>query len=249
MWRNGSSTAKMKRMAGRRRKSRPLPSPKPAWENRVRYMSALIVEPEIRENSEISPDTADSIGEDYRIFCGNAGLIPIRDGWGLLHLTVRDKRGRRARATLATSDLTYHRIFVEAATHENRNTQLQLATVRYPYMRTGWPGPHGQGGSWTYGQPAPWSPLYRDAVPDIDEDVHAHGVQIATTGLIREACICLTESSSDALWTILDTTPLEEFSKILAPDGDMEFYVPQSCGIMPGWPVESLSSPCRCSEN
>lgn len=217
------------------RRSTTAPDPE-KW---VRYVSTILTEPRIEESSEISPDAALGMRCDYAEFCGNASLIPVPHGWGLLHCTVRDKRGRRARVTLATEDLTYHRVYIQAALYTDRRADLDLALARYPYLRSGWPGPARQGGSWTFGEPIPWRPTYRQACPDMPHFKGLPGVRVAASGEVRVAYAVFAKSAASARWTMLDDEPIQTHSKIILPSCGAEFHVPAGTGVLPGWPLMS----------
>jgi hypothetical protein len=231
-------------MTRKKRKSRYSSPENLIKEKRVQYVSAELKEPEIKEFSEISPDTARELRITYEQFCSDSGLIPTPLGWGLLHCTVLDKRGRRKRVTLVTDDLTYHRIFVEAAPYRNPGESMELARARYPFMRTGWPGPSRQGGSWPDSSPIPWMPAYRDACPDPAIGNHLHGVQATASGIVRAICAVFAKGPSGTKWIMLDDEPIQAHSKILIPESGVEFYVPPGVGVMPGWPFLSDPEPC-----
>ncbi len=216
----------------------------PVWEKRGLYMNSALKETDLKEYSEVSPSTARDAGTTYDQFCGASSLIPTPLGWGLLHCTVRDKRGRRARVTLATDDLTYHRTFVEAATSPNRGVGLELAVARYSYMRAGWPGPLRQGGSWPGGGPIPWNATYRDACPELIAAHHLYGLQVAPSGVVRAIRVELAKGSNGAKWIMLDDEPIQAPSMIQIPDSSTSFYVPSGIAVMPGWPFRADPTPC-----
>lgn len=228
-------------MTKRNRKDRYASPADYSTEKRITNMSAILIESKLEEYSEIS---ADAMGADYDAICLGASLIPVQNGWGLFHCTVRDKRKRRARITLATQDLTYHRAFVAAASYPNRGVELEMALARYPYMRRGWPGPSNQGGSWINGDPIPWRPTYRDAAPEPGEVGHLHGVQVSSSGAIRVVYAALCVSPGGSHWTMLDDEPVREASKLVFPDSGVEAYFPAGVAVMPGW---VLASPRKCN--
>ncbi|HYN96664.1 MAG TPA: hypothetical protein VES42_22715 [Pilimelia sp.] len=211
-------------------------------EKRITNTSAILIEPKLEEYSEIS---ADAMGADYGAACLGASLIPVQNGWGLFHCTVLDKRKRRARATLATQDPTYHRAFVAAASYPDRGVELDIALARYPYMRRGWPGPSRQGGSWINGESIPWRSTYRDAAPQPGMEVgHLHGVQATLSGAMREVYAALCVSPRGSHWTILDDEPVREISKLVFPDSGVEVYFPAGVAVMPGWVLPSAPNKC-----
>ncbi|MEU9237119.1 hypothetical protein [Streptomyces subrutilus] len=215
-------------------------------EKKLRYMSAELREPRMVESSEISPDTARDAKVEYEIFCLSAGLSATPLGWGLLHCTVRDKRGRRKRMTLASDDLTYHRMFVEAASRRDRGEAMELAVARYPYMRPGWPGPPRQGGSWPGGDPVPWLPTYLAAIPAEDDGNHLHGLQATGPDTYREVGVFFARGPGGAKWIMIDDEPMQSASRIICPDSGVDFYVPAGVGVMPGWPFHVEPDPCAC---
>jgi hypothetical protein len=239
-------------MTKRKRNSRYSTPGNSAREKQIQYMSLDLADPQIMESSEISPDTARESGVPYEQFCDGASLIPTPLGWGLLHCTVRDKRGRRKRATLATYDLTYHRAFVAAASRVEGGDPIELAVARYPFMRDGWPGPPRQRGSWPGGGPIPWRPAFRDACPEFIYSHHVHGVQVTEAGKRREICALFSKGRSGAKWTMLDDEVIQTKSMIAIPEPELVFYAPSGVAVMPGWPISSDPEPCPlpvCSES
>lgn len=222
-------------------------------EKHVHNTAAELLDPRIVEHAEASPDRFRESGIDYHRFCGTAGLSPEPHGWGLLHCTVRDpKRGRRARITVATTHVDYHRTLVEAAsTNQKAMANNEIAQTLYPYYRRGWPGPQGQRGSWTNRGPNPWSAAYRDACPT--NGGHLHAVQASRSGW-QEVCVVFTSSyredqihspsGNGPRWTIVDTQPLDEPSQIVIPSCGVEFLLPAGSAVLPGWPVTSMPEPC-----
>lgn len=234
-------------MTKKKRNSR-FKSPNPAaQEKRVRYLSSDLRDPKIKEFSEVSSYSTREMQSirvcSYVELCEYAALAPSVKEWGLLHCTVRDKRGRRARMTLATNDLTYHRAYVAAANYENTEA-VELAVMRYPFKRPGWPGPVRQGGSWPLGEAIPWMPTYRDAGPDVSEARHLHGIQATEDGAVREICVIFAKSSTGVEWTMIDDDPTRERSKVVIPEPEVEFYLPAGVAVVPGWPLASEPSPC-----
>lgn len=234
-------------MTKKKRNSR-FNSPSPATrEKRVRYLSSDLRDPKIKEFSEVSIYSTREMQSirvcTYAEWCEYATLTPSVKEWGLLHCTVRDKRGRRARMTLATNDLTYHRAYTAAANYENTEA-VELAVTRYPFKRPGWPGPVRQGGSWPLGEAIPWMPTYRDAGPDVSEARHLHGIQATADGAVREICVIFAKSSTGVEWTMIDDDPTRERSKVVIPETEVEFYLPAGVAVVPGWPLASEPSPC-----
>jgi hypothetical protein len=211
-------------------------------EKLIPHMSATLIEPKLEEYSEISHGAA---GADYSAACNGASLIPVQNGWGLFHCTVRDKRRRRARITLATRDLTYHRAFIAAASYPSRGAALEIALARYPYMRRGWPGPPRQGGSWIGGEPIPWRPTYLGAAPQRGTDAgHLHGIQASASGLVRQVCAVFAKSENGVDWTMLDDEPVQELSKVVLPASGTEIYFAAGVAVMPGWLLPSEPKKC-----
>lgn len=231
-------------MAKKKRKS-PYSSPEnPVKEKRIQYMSADLRETEIKEFSEVSPATAREFEGTYEQLCGALSLIPTPHGWGLLHCTVRDRRGRRKRVTLATDDLTYHRAFAEAGSQSSRKEYVELAVARYPFMRAGWPGPPRQSGSWLNGRLIPWQAAYRSACPDPTTSDHFHAVQVTASGVGRGICTVFSKSPSGVKWIMLDDEPMQAESNILILESEVNFYFPSGAAVMPGWPSLSGLEPC-----
>ncbi|MFJ9481461.1 hypothetical protein ACIRRI_41835 [Streptomyces mirabilis] len=232
-----------------KKKTRRIPTPYrsplvPQTGRCVPYLSADLKEVEMKEHSELSHAMARKIEITYEDYCGQASVIPTPLGWGILHCTVWDKRGRRRRVTLATDDLTYHRAFVAAASYENRTEDIELAVARYPFMRAGWPGPARQRGSWPSDGPIPWRAAYRDACPEMKLGNHLHGLQVTATGITRSIRAEFAEGLSGAKWTTLDDDPFTEYSKVFISEFGTEFYVPPGVAVMPGWPFLEIPRMC-----
>ncbi|WP_406500218.1 hypothetical protein OG936_37720 [Streptomyces sp. NBC_00846] len=224
----------------------------PTWEKRVQYISSELRELKLKEFSELSPDAAREMERIHKVklgykgACGLAALAPEVNGWGLIHCTIRDKRGRRARMTLATNDLTYHHAFTAAAGYENPE-RVELAVARYPFKRPGWPGPIGQGGSWPSGDPVPWRATYRNASPDVSNTRHLHGGQVSGSGATREICAAFVKGPSGAKFTMIDDAPVHEYSKVVFPESAIDFFLPAGVSVIPGWPSPSAPGPCPLS--
>jgi hypothetical protein len=224
----------------------------PIAEKFVPFVSSELRDSLILEHAEMSRETSAKIGVDYLEWCGSASLIPSPNGWGFLHCTRRDRRGRRARYTLATEDLSYHRTLDEAASL--RSGLPRLAVARYPYWRAGWPGPPRQGGSWQDGSTIPWSPTYKQAIPRLRESDHEHGLQLTKGNPAAQICAAfalgdrVTATSREARWTYPDDGPLPVPSRLLLPGSKIEFLIPAAVGIMPGWPFAEVPNPCTRRE-
>lgn len=204
-------------------------------------ISAELRDPRLKEHSELSPDSSAEIGTDYFSWCSSAGLAPTPDGWGLLHGTFLSKRGRRARVTFATDDLTFHRTFV-AASEMRPSMGIQADPRRYPFTRNGWPGPARQGGSWVDTPVSPWRPTFREASPTVNTKNHVHGLQLLN-GRAREVCVVFCRSRSGDRWIILDVHPAESQTMIILESGD-EFFMPPRTAVIPGWNLKSVPPPC-----
>lgn len=241
-WRSDCRVATIDCMAKKSRRGRYSSPADSSSEKLIPYTSAILIEPKLEEHAEISPDAA---GEDYPAACNGASLIPVQSGWGLFHCTVRDKRKRRARITLATCDLTYHRAFIAAASYPSCGVALELALARYPYMRTGWPGPPRQGGSWIDREAIPWGPSYLGAAPQPGASArHLHGIQASASGLVRQVCAVYVKGRYGVDWTMLDAEPVQEVSKVVIPASSTEIYFPAGVAVMPGWFL--TGEPERC---
>ncbi|MFI6979966.1 hypothetical protein ACIBSV_15425 [Embleya sp. NPDC050154] len=224
----------------------------PLNEKQFHYVASELCGTVLVEASEVTPAFAEEARVDYWRLTGTCGLTPTPDGWGLLHCTVLDKaRGRRRRITLATEDLTYHRSFFAACRAKNRTTSTDLAMVRYPYWRWGWPGPAGQSGSWPGGNSIVWRPTYRDAAfqPGDPDDRHLHGVLCTSGSEPRHVYLDFRAGSSRKYgkWLIFTDGPFPGFSVVIVPDANIELLVPPEAEVLPGWPVPPPEGPCsRC---
>lgn len=209
------------------------------------HLSVELVDVHAREYSEMCPERAQDMDTSYESFCANASLAPSPTGWGFLHCKVRDGRGRTRRLTLATNDLSYHRLLIEALPMDV-NTEAHWN--KYAYMRAGWPGPEKWRGNWDVNQlPIPWRPTQRNACPEEDTR-HVHSMLIQAEAAPEVAYVIFAESPGGHRWTMLDGEAPESQALVVAPSSEDEFafsfHLKAGVAVIPGWPTKKTPESC-----
>ncbi|GAA4052050.1 hypothetical protein GCM10022233_23550 [Streptomyces shaanxiensis] len=211
------------------------------------YLSTDLVDVRAHEYSDMCPERAQEAETIYETFCANSSLAPSQAGWGFLHCTVRDRRGRRRRLTLTTNDLSYHRLVIDAIPF---GIKTEISWDKYAYMRAGWPGREKWRGNWHTGEVSfPWRPTQRDACPE-ETTSHVHSILFQEEVEPEAMRVIFSKSPSGHCWTMLDTEAPSSRAMVMAPASENEwafrFGLRPGVAVVPGWPT--IKTPELCAD-
>ncbi|MGA5409463.1 hypothetical protein ACPCSC_19640 [Streptomyces lavendulocolor] len=192
-----------------------------------------------RERSEVTRTFAAQEGLSYAAFCARQALAPSPGEWGLLHCTAGPER---TRVTLATSDMSYHRLLVQAfnGPRDPADTFLPSSwSGRYAYGRYGWPD------DWdpdSPGDPIPWLPVGEDGQREVGR---AHAFLFSHTGP-QVIEVSFRETSEGNRWSVLG---MDRFSLpagygdlfVIDPDQTrIDWIAARGVAVYPGWPTREV---------
>jgi hypothetical protein len=172
------------------------------------------------EHSEVTREFATQEGLSYAALCARQALAPSPGEWGVLHCTAGPER---TRITLATSDMSYHRLLIQAFNGPRDPADTSLApswSSRYTYGRYGWPD------DWdpdSPGDPIPWLPVGDGGLREVGR---AHAFLFSHTGP-QTIEVSFQETSGGSRWSMLD---VERFS-LPAGYGDLFVVDPDQARI------------------
>ncbi|MFE9677386.1 hypothetical protein ACFYO5_25210 [Streptomyces sp. NPDC006259] len=191
------------------------------------------------EHSEVTRAFAALQGLSYAALCARQALAPSPGEWGLLHCTAGSER---TRVTLATSDMSYHRLLAQVFNGPRHPADTSLPpswSNRYAYGRYGWPD------DWdpdSPGDPVPWLPC---GVGDMQEVGAAHAFLFSHTGpQVIEVSFC--ETIEGSRWSVLDVDRFSlpaGYGDLFVVDPDrarIDWIAARGVGVYPGWPTREV---------
>ncbi|MEV7199777.1 hypothetical protein [Streptomyces griseoluteus] len=191
------------------------------------------------EHSEVTREFARQEGLSYAALCARQALAPSPGEWGVLHCTAGPER---TRITLATSDMSYHSLLVQAfnGPRDPADTSLSPSwSNRYAYGRYGWPD------DWdpdSPGDPIPWLPVGDGGLREVGR---AHAFLFSHTGP-QTIEVSFQETSGGNRWSVLD---VERFSLpagygdlfVVDPDqARIDWIAARGVAVYPGWPTREV---------
>ncbi|WP_286255713.1 hypothetical protein [Streptomyces graminofaciens] len=191
------------------------------------------------EYSEVTRAFAVRDGLSYAALCARQALAPSPGEWGLLHCIAGPER---TRVTLATSDMSYHRLLVQAliGPRDPADTCLPPSwSSRYAYGRYGWPD------DWdpdSPGDPIPWVSREEGGMQEVglaQAFLFSHmGPQVVEVSFL--------ETPGGSRWSVL---VVDRFSLpagygdlfVIDPDqARIDWIAARGVAVYPGWPTREL---------
>ncbi|MZD19234.1 MULTISPECIES: hypothetical protein [Streptomyces] len=192
-----------------------------------------------REHSEVTRAFAARGGLSYPAFCARQALAPSPDEWGLLHCTAGPEQ---TRVTLATSDMSYHRLLIRAVNGPRHPADTSLPSSwssRYGYGRYGWPD------DWdpdSPGDPIPWVSCEEGGRQQVGR---AHAFLFSHMGP-QVVEVSFLETPRGSRWSVLN---VDRFSLpagygdlfVIDPDqARIDWIAARGVAVYPGWPTRKL---------
>ncbi|MBW8738324.1 MAG: hypothetical protein JF621_14770 [Streptomyces turgidiscabies] len=144
--------------------------------------------------------------------------------------------------TLATSDMSYHRLLAQVFNGPRHPADTSLPpswSNRYAYGRYGWPD------DWdpdSPGDPVPWLPC---GVGDMREVGVAHAFLFSHTGL-QVIEVSFRETVEGSRWSVLDVDRFSlpaGYGDLFVVDPDrarIDWIAARGVGVYPGWPTREV---------